>query len=616
MQACKLLLAGALMLPLAGCGESGVSQNGSSVSGTDSAAAILAKIIVPAPAPAKPKIPGAIVRADVTSKGVQAVVTTPPKKLSKAYDPTAAGNITRANVDDYDGLVWPFTTDPDPIDPLADPQLHNGQAHGGDSALQHLPVISGDGNWVAFESDATNLDLAVPDTNGATDVFVHDVVNGTTVRIHTSSANHVAAANGEPTGGGSYSPSISRDGAYVSFESDATNLVDGDTKGTRDVFRWCRATGKIDRVSLKADGTEANNFADESSISGDGQRVVFLGRDNQPGFGIGSAGFYVRDYSTTPNTWYIADVANDGVTPPNNGEQNPVISDDGGHVAFTGFCDNLIPTDGPFTEYSPGNPVDVYMRDLPGSRTTVGTDSKNLPDATDNNGYVFKTIAGIRYKYYPSGRTTRVSVNSSGVRGDDQSAFPSISADGRFVAFWSQASNMQDGIASLPRNVDPGGGAPLRSARNIYWRDCLLDTPVPYSTQCCSLTSGNPNATPPVAPSPATNADTQFCNISADGQWVYFTSLASDLNEYAGGEQVYVCNLGAAPKTHAASLSSDTLPAGSNHVPANGGARCGGCSSDGSRFAFTSNGNNLVPNDTNNLFDVFVRENPFVGVKP
>jgi hypothetical protein len=110
----------------------------------------------------------------------------------------------------------------------------------GDSRSDDRPAISADGRFVAFASLATNL--VDDDTNGSYDVFVHDRMTGTTTRVSVNSAG--AQGDGASTG-----PAISADGRFVAFSSFATNLVDDDTNGTSDVFVHDRITGTTSRVS-------------------------------------------------------------------------------------------------------------------------------------------------------------------------------------------------------------------------------------------------------------------------------------------------------------------------------------------------------------------------------
>ncbi|MHB1363400.1 MAG: TolB family protein, partial [Thermoleophilia bacterium] len=139
------------------------------------------------------------------------------------------------------------------------------QATGGGS---YSPAISADGRYVTFFSDATNL--VTGDGNALTDVFVKDTQTGATTRVSTDSLGAQA------TGGGSYYPAISADGRYVTFFSDATNLVTGDTNAMWDVFVKDTQSGAVTRVStdsLGAQGTGGNSYY--PAISADGRYVTF-----------------------------------------------------------------------------------------------------------------------------------------------------------------------------------------------------------------------------------------------------------------------------------------------------------------------------------------------------
>src|SRR6476661_5542479 len=127
-------------------------------------------------------------------------------------------------------------------------------------AASRAPSISAHGRWVAFESDATNL---VPnDTNGVSDVFVHDNVSGTTERVSV-------AANGAQLAAPSSDPSISDDGRRVAFTTSA-EIAPTDTQGTNDVYVKDRQTGAVTRASDgRMDG------CDRPVISGDGTAVAF-----------------------------------------------------------------------------------------------------------------------------------------------------------------------------------------------------------------------------------------------------------------------------------------------------------------------------------------------------
>lgn len=128
------------------------------------------------------------------------------------------------------------------------------------------PDLSGNGRYVVFASDATNL---VPgDTNGKRDIFVRDTVNKTTRLVSKG-------LGGKLSNGASYSPSISDDGRYVAYTSQATNLVTGDTNSKVDAFRTDLTTGTTIRVSVGAANAQGNGVSEGARISGNGALIVF-----------------------------------------------------------------------------------------------------------------------------------------------------------------------------------------------------------------------------------------------------------------------------------------------------------------------------------------------------
>jgi tricorn protease-like protein len=143
------------------------------------------------------------------------------------------------------------------------------EAEGGTSSQ---PSISANGRFVAFSSTATNL---VPDDdNGDRDVFVHNRKNGKTKRVSVRSNGD--EAEGEGGSSGSSSPSISPNGRFVAFRSDATNLVTGDNNESDDIFVHDRKNGRTKRVSVRSNGTEAEGgISSESSMSATGRVVAF-----------------------------------------------------------------------------------------------------------------------------------------------------------------------------------------------------------------------------------------------------------------------------------------------------------------------------------------------------
>ena len=249
-----------------------------------------------------------------------------------------------------------------------------------------LPSLSRDGRYVVFESQATNL---VPgDTNFATDVFLRDLQSDTTELVSLDSA-------GVQGNSSSDSASTSADGRYVVFHSTSTNLVPGDSNFDYDVFLRDRQSGTTERVSVDSAGLEANDHSLRPSISADGRYVAFWSYASNlvPGDTNQATDVFVRDRLNGTTERVSVDSAG---AEANDKCYDPSISADGRFVAFEGLADNLVPGD-------TNNAVDVFVRDR-----QLGT-------------------------------TERVSVSSTGVQGNSTSNDPSVSEDGRFVAFHSFA---------------------------------------------------------------------------------------------------------------------------------------------------------------------------------
>jgi PKD repeat protein len=266
----------------------------------------------------------------------------------------------------------------------------NNHSHMSDGRV----AISADGRFVTFGSRASNL---VPgDTNGAGDVFVHDLVTGQTMRV--SVASDGIQGDRSSTSGG-----ISGDGRFVTFASLATNLVSADTNGRQDVFVHDRQTGQTMRVSVSSDGVQGNDTSSGPAISADGSLVTFISISTNliPGLTSSVWNIYAHNRLTGELTQVTAPYQ--GTQPNDNTSFRPAsISADGRYVAFSSVARNLVED---YTRLG----SDAYVRDLHTSTTFI------------------------------------VSVNSAGVQGNNHSTHPSISADGRFVAFDSIASNLVGG---------------------------------------------------------------------------------------------------------------------------------------------------------------------------
>jgi len=316
-----------------------------------------------------------------------------------------------------------------------------GAQGNGPSGRFDSPSLSADGRFVAFTSAASNL---VPgDTNGESDVFVHDRQTGTTTRVSVASNG----TQGNDDSGGSGGSSLSADGRFVAFTSIATNLVPGDTNDEYDVFVHDRQTGATTRVSVASDGTQGNGISDSPSLSADGRFVAFRSNATNlvPGDTNKANDIFVHDRQTGVTTRESVDSA---------GRQRsgaccvPSLSADGRFVAFAGNLDA--------DESATGEPATggLYVHDRQtGTNTRVSRVGSSPSLSADGRFVAFMGNLGSPPLGNPgytdvfvhdrqTGTTTPVSVASDGTRGNDHSGFPGLSADGRFVAFRSNATNL------------------------------------------------------------------------------------------------------------------------------------------------------------------------------
>jgi len=314
--------------------------------------------------------------------------------------------------------------------------------------------ISADGRYVAFSSDATNL---VPgDTNGVIDVFRKDRLTGEVVRVSVG-AGGVEANDESYT---YYLTAISADGRRVCFASDATNLVPGDTNGREDVFVRDLVAGTTTRVSVGPAGVQADGDSDNASISADGNRVVFQSHATN-----------LLGERTHPNNIYVRDVAAGATllaSVNSNGEiadgdsSYPAISGDGNVVAFLSSSHNLgggippsvIPYAFYLHDFATGyTRIGVYSPAIAGGERFAGYaslsyDGTRVAFASDDSDLVPMDLNGAPDAYVLDVTTDtleRVSTSMAGGTGGSLLDFPKISADGRFVGFESDSPTLVPG---------------------------------------------------------------------------------------------------------------------------------------------------------------------------
>jgi len=388
-----------------------------------------------------------------------------------------------------------------------------GQANGGSDG----PSLSADGRYVAFSSAASNL--VSGDTNSARDIFVRDRKLHKTYRVSVSTTG--VQANGD-----SDLPSISADGRYVAFVSIASNLVPNDTNGLSDIFVRDRTLHTTTRVSTGALG-QSDGASYDPSISSDGRYIAFdSGADNLvSGDTNTSSDVFVRD--RVLHKTFRSSISTAGVQ-GNEGSIDPSISADGRYVAFDSGATTLVAGDTNGAE-------DIFVRDR-----TLHT-------------------------------TTRVSAGALG-QSDGASYDPSISSDGRYVAFASSADNLVSGDTNTHEDV--------------FVRDRTL-----HKTFRSSISSAGLQA----------DADCFGASISGGGRFVIFTSAALNLVPPGtnGFDDVFVRD-----RTLHKTLLVSVGPGG---LQEDAGSGAGVVSSGGRYVGFWSDADNLVSSDTNGVADVFAR---------
>lgn len=199
--------------------------------------------------------------------------------------------------------------------------------------------ISGDGRYVVFESHATNL---VPgDTNGGPDVFLRDRQTSTTTRINVDPSGGQVASTSCTFVGVCMKPAISRDGRFVAFNSTSPEIVAGDTNGDDDVFVRDLLAGTTERVSVSSLGAQANNISFDPTLSSDGRFVCFSSDATNlvPGDTNIRYDIYVRDRLL--GTTARVNVSTLGTESDETSGQ-PAMSGDGSAVGFFSWGTTLI----------------------------------------------------------------------------------------------------------------------------------------------------------------------------------------------------------------------------------------------------------------------------------
>jgi Tol biopolymer transport system component len=482
-------------------------------------------------------------------------------------------------------------------------------AAGAQAAFDPGRVVSNDGRFVAFTSAAPNLSGVVSDTNGVTDVFLADRVTGAVKLVSHANGAPATAANST-----SSSPLVSTDGSVVVFQSNASDLVSGPNSPfyAGQLYLYDRSTGGITLVSHDAasPSAPAGGGGGHPAVSGDGRWIAFVGNgslvvgqvDNNSGGDI-----FLFDRTTGANI--LVSHANSSPLQAGDGTSNaPSISADGRYIAFVSNASNLVSgqagaggvflfdqVTGTMTRVSAsGGMPPVISAD--GRWVLFASNAADVvPGQVDTNGapdvFLWDRVSGstLLVSRTPASATATGNAESDLSVGGFLSSFvtnpPSLSADGRWVAFYSEATNLVSG--------QTGG------AGGIYLFDRIAGTVTLVSHSAASPT-GNRSSSAPA--------------LSADGRFVTFVSSASDLvsgqvtqsyidnyflYDRITGTTALVSHIPSSEVTTGV-LSPDTL------APPR-------ISADGAWVAFASPSPDLVAGDHDGTWDAFLYSNILPG---
>ncbi|MBK8283666.1 MAG: hypothetical protein IPK97_01640 [Ahniella sp.] len=414
-------------------------------------------------------------------------------------------------------------------------------------------TLSGDGNWLLYDSYATDLIQGGTGTDtNIIHVYLMNVADRTNILVSRSFIGPSNGANASSRGA-----ALSHDGSRVLFNSEATDLVQGqiDAPATGDVFLYDRDSGTTTLLSNRSGNPlEACGSSIGSSIgyaiSSDGDRALFATGCPEIGAGVlddnGFADVFVADLSASSRVLVSHEAGNPNRT-ANGNSDGLKISATGGTVLFQSDATNLVSN-----SVDTNSTVDVFLHDLSSGASTL------VSSAFDN----------------PS-----VAANGSATAFD-------LSADGQRVLFQSQASNL---VGDIDAN----------SAADVFLFDRAGQTRLISRAWTGLSASGDGNSTPQ--------------DLSADGRWVLFNSEATNLVEGLvdsnGSESdAFVWD------AHDGSISPISLAAGPGSVTANKASFGTRIHDSGNHVLVVTEATNFMAGvaDGNAEYDVYVASRAFV----
>ena len=388
------------------------------------------------------------------------------------------------------------------------------------------PAVSGTGQFVVFESKSSNL--VEDDTNGHLDIFYHNRNTGVTKLVSVSSS-------GIQSNGDSFHAVISADGSTVAYMSRASDLVAGDNDGFADIFVYEMASKQTSRITFST-GEEANGNSDHPAISEDGRYIVYQSAASNlvPDDTNEHTDIFRYDRQTGKTVRASLDFQNKEIM--DSSSTSASISATGRYVAFQSTAPFITPCDN-------NSRSDVFRRDM-----TAGT-------------------------------ITKVSVGTYGCEANSHSYHPSLSGDGRYVAFYSSASNLL--LWSDQEDTN--------DSNDVFVHDTLL-----LETERVSVSSSGTEGDG--------NSGGYGGSISSDGRYVAFYSEATNLVDGDGNNKYDIY----AHDRNTKKTSRESV--GHYWEQADEAAEHSTISANGRYIAFDSTASTLVPGDDNDRRDIFLRD--------
>ncbi|MFN0204837.1 MAG: TolB family protein [Planctomycetota bacterium] len=390
---------------------------------------------------------------------------------------------------------------------------------------------------------------------------------------------------GESPNGHASETAVSADGQFIAFVSAASDLVENDTNNVADVFWYDRSENEIRRISVASDETEGNAVSMSPSISADGRYVVFVSyASNLVANDTNSvADIFVYD-SLTGNIGR-ASLHTDG-SEANDHSVSCVISGDGNFVIFKSLASNLVDGDtnavADLFSYSIVDETTVlvsltsegFQANGVSSFASVSDDGRYVAFASDANNFVANddnNASDVFVRDMLLGTTIHISKSTAGQHGNGASTEPRMDGNGLFVVFRSSATNFD--------LLDVNG------IDDIYFRHLGMET----TTRVSVSTKGI-----------AANANCRIPSISLDGRYISFVSTSSTLapfdTNFVSDLFLYDRDLETTQRINLSSL----------HAQADAGVSNYSMSSDASAFVFISTAADLAPEDNGGFADVFV----------